>query len=93
MSDFTVDEGGQGVLLYRVKELARQVAELVSWRRDVDRERVELRLDARTLAEEMQELKKVVDGLRKALIGFALTIAGSALVFALTILASSGKIP
>lgn len=92
MSDFTVDDGNQGVLLYRVRELARQVAELVSWRRDVDQERVQLRADAKTLADEMQELKRAVDTLRKTILGFALTIAGSAVVFALTILASSGRI-
>lgn len=93
MSDFTVDDNNPGIILYRIRELAKTVAELVNWRRDVDQERVQLRLDAKSLAEEMAELKRVVDGLRKALIGFALTIAGSAIIFALTILASSGKIP
>jgi hypothetical protein len=93
MSDFTVDDNNPGIILYRIRELAKTVAELVNWRRDVDQERVQLRLDAKSLAEEMAELKRVVDGLRKALIGFALTIAGSAVIFALTILASSGKIP
>jgi hypothetical protein len=92
MSDFTVDDGNQGVLLYRVRELARQVAELVNWRRDVDQERVQLRSDAKTLADEMSELKRAVDTLRRTILGFALTIAGSAIVFALTILASSGRI-
>jgi hypothetical protein len=92
MSDFTVDDNNQGVILYRVRELGRQVADLLNWRSAVDQERVQLRADAKTLATEMAELKQAVDTLRKTILGFALTIAGSAIVFALTILASSGRI-
>lgn len=92
MSDYSVDGNNPSVLAWRVRELARQVADLVTWRRDVDGERTELRLEAKGLAEEMQELKGAVDALRKTLLGFSLTVAVAAVGFALTVLSSSGKL-
>jgi hypothetical protein len=80
------------VVLYRLGELASQVRALIKWRGEVDVERERLRNDAKSLATEMVELKQAVDTLRKTILGFALTIAVSAVVFALTVLSSAGKI-
>lgn len=83
---------GAAVLAYRVRDLARTVAELVNWRRDVDKERALLAQDARSLGERIDGLEKAVDSLRKVLLGFAFTVAGSAIVFAFTVLVATGKI-
>jgi len=80
------------VLLYRVNELAKTVNALLKWRGEVDVERERLRGDAKSLAAEMEDLKKSVDGLRRVILGFSFTIAGSAVVFALTVLAGTGVI-
>lgn len=92
MTDYSIEDDGPRVLAYRVRELARQMRDLLVWRGKVDVERERLRLEAKTLADEMLELKNAVDSLRKAVLGFSLTIAASAIVFALTVLSSSGKI-
>lgn len=92
MSDYTADDDQPGVIAYRLRELGRNVRDLMLWRRDVDKERALLAQDAKALAVEMAELKKVVDSLRKTILGFALTIAISAVTFALTVLIATGKI-
>ena len=43
------------------------------------------RRDVDGLSEDVRELKEEVKSLRRALIGFSLTIAGSAVIFALTV--------
>lgn len=58
------------------------------WRREVDADR----RDLHHLVETVEELAKSFDGLRKTLIAFAFTIAGSAVVFALSILVATGKV-
>jgi hypothetical protein len=91
MSDLTLDgeNNDPKFLGYRLREIARQVADLVKWKSEVDLERQQLRGDAKTLAGEMAELKRAVDTLRKTILGFALTIAASSVIFALTVYASS----
>lgn len=91
MGEYT-PEAGANVTLYRLGELAKTVQALVKWRGEVDVERERLRNDAKTLAEDMKDVKQSVDTLRKTILGFALTIAASTVVFALTILSSSGRL-
>ena len=90
----TLDEaqgGGHGSLLvYRVGEIAKTVASLVKWRGEVDLERQRLRDNAVNLAEEMNELKQAVDTLRKTILGFSITVAVSALGFAVTVVLTGG---
>lgn len=93
MSSYEHAASGDGnVVLYRLGELAKQVGALIKWRGEVDVERERLRNDAKVLAAEMSELKTAVDTLRKTILGFAITVAVSAIVFALTVLSSAGKI-
>lgn len=93
MSDYSAkQEGNGGVLTYRLTELARSVRELMNWRREVDIEREKLRNTAMSLEERMDALQQSVDSLRKVLLGFAFTVAGSAIVFSLTVLIATGKI-
>lgn len=101
MSSYDEAENGGGggyvpplaVLADRVRGLSRSMGDLMKWRGEVDVERERLRGDATNLAMEMKDLKKAVDTLRKTILGFALTVAGAAIVFALTVLSSSGKLP
>ncbi len=96
MSDFVSpspeENFNPSVVMYRLRELGRSVRELIEWRRTVDEERTNLRNTAKTLADEMVEVKKSLDTLRKTIVGFALTIAVSAVTFALTVLIATGKI-
>lgn len=86
------EEQNGGVMAYRVRELAETVRELLKWRREVDIERERLRNTAHTLEERIESLQMSMDSLRRVLIGFAFTVAGSAIVFALTVLIATGKI-
>lgn len=80
------------VLAYKVRQMGNDIKELVVWRREVDAERQELRAKARDLADEMKALQASVESLRKVILGFAFTVAGSCLVFAFTVLLATGKI-
>lgn len=44
------------------------------------------------LRDDMSELKDDLRGIRRTLIGFAVTVAGSSLVFGLSVLAATGRI-
>lgn len=78
----------QGTILYRLTQLEDWRREHENWRREVDDDRNDLKY----LIEAQKALAITVDGLRKVLIGFAFTIAGSAIVFALSVLIATGKI-
>ena len=91
--EFDERQGHGNILLYRVNELARTVRGLIKWQGEVDVERERIRNETKAQAEEMRDLKKAVDALRRTILGFAITIAVSAVVFALTILSSAGKLP
>lgn len=92
MSDYTADSPDRNVLIYRVSELARTVRDLTTWRREVDVERERIRNASTALEERVAELQQSVDSLRRTLLGFAFTIAGSAIVFSLSVLIATGKI-
>ncbi len=73
---------------YEVKELKRWRDDTEAWRRLVDSDRRDLAF----LRSDVTELTLAVNALRKMLLTFALSVAGSAVVFALTVLISTGKI-
>lgn len=73
---------------YRIKELQGWRAEQEKWRREVDADR----RDFVNAIEDVRMLSNAVNGLRRTILAFALSIAGSATVFALTVLAATGKI-
>lgn len=83
----TLDDQG-GLIPFRVSELWKFKDATENWRRDVDEDRRDLQY----LREDMTHVKNGLDSVRKVLIGFALSIAGSAIVFALTVLVATGKI-
>lgn len=92
MTEYSVDNPDKNVLTYRINELARTVRELLKWRGEVDVEREKQRNAAASMEERIEALQDAVDSLRKVLIGFAFTVAGSAIVFSLTVLIATGKI-
>lgn len=86
MSDVELDGSAAFPFRLRLLEKAKEANDL--WRRDVDDDR----RDLKQIREEVATLSTAVDNLRKTLLKFAFTIAGSAVVFALTVLISTGKI-
>jgi len=83
------------ILVERQRGLARSVGDLLKWRngrdgmdawRAVTDDRIE-GLEGKIVA-----LTKAVDALRRTILGFALTIAGSCVVFSLSVLIATGKI-
>lgn len=91
MASYVDDEtnGPGGVFAYRVRELGRSVADLVRWRSDVDQKMAARDEREKNLTQEMDALKQSVDALRRTLLGFAITVAASCVVFALTVYMSS----
>lgn len=80
------------VLNWRVREQAEQLRTLIKWRGEVDQQNAAREVTIENMAAAVAALANTVDGLRKVIIGFAFSIAGSAIVFALAILAATGKI-
>ena len=77
------------VIRYEVDELKKWRDGMDGWRRHVDSDRRDLAF----LRKDVTDLTAAVNGLRKMLMTFALSIAGSAVVFALSVLIATGKIP
>lgn len=73
---------------FRLTNLERFQAQTEDWRRMVDDDRQDLKY----LRQDMKALSDSVDGLRKVILAFALSVAGSAIVFAFTVLVATGKI-
>jgi hypothetical protein len=65
------------VLAYRVNRNQERLDWLESWRRDVDKERAERSVEFKDLHEDMVVLQNAVKRMTWALVGFALTVAGS----------------
>ena len=78
-----------GLLRYEVNELKDFRRETEQWRRGVDQDRRDLAY----LRAEMDDLTKAFNSLRRMLLTFALSIAGSAVVFALSVLIATHRIP
>lgn len=87
--DRNPSNGGLG---FQVQELWRWrenfERDYEEWRRKVDSDRVNLH----HLVESVKTLQASVEGLRKTIVGFALSIAASAVVFSLTVLAATGRL-
>lgn len=79
-------------LPFRLRRVEDVQGDLVKWRGVVDTERAVQKEQLGNLREEMNALTAAVDSLRKVILGFALSIAGSAVVFALSVLIATGKI-
>lgn len=79
-------------LLFQIRDLwewrKRFVDDHEKWRREVDDDR----RDLTHLIETVDNLAKSFNDLRKTLVAFAFTIAGSAVVFSLSVLIATGKI-
>ena len=87
------DNGGTfGVLRWRVDKNEEKLIKLDEWRREVDIERASMREIVSQISKDVAELSNAFNGLRKTLVMFAFTIAGSSIVFALGILAATGRL-
>lgn len=80
------------IIAERQRGMARTLGDLVKWRREVDRGAILQEERQKTTDERLDALQKSVDGLRRVILGFAISIAGSSVVFALSVLISTGKI-
>lgn len=80
---------GPGVIAYKIREFEKFKEEQDRWRRHVDADRRDLVY----LREEVKELTDAFTALRRMLLTFALTIAGSAVVFALSVLIATNRLP
>lgn len=93
MSELTDPEGGNGRLLkYRVDQHGKRIDRLEDWRTTVDEDRTTVKGELKNIHTDVSALSESVDGIRKVLIAFALTIAGSSVVFALSTLVATGKL-
>lgn len=83
------------LLAERQRGLARSVGDLLKWRNGRDgmdawRAVTDDRMEA--LEHKIDGLTKSVDALRRTILAFAFTVAGSCIVFALSVLIATGKI-
>lgn len=78
-----------GLLRYEVDELKKWRDDQDRWRRAVDQDRRDLEY----LRTDVADLTKAFNSLRKMLLTFALSIAGSAIIFALSILIATRRLP
>lgn len=79
----------------RQRGLARTVGDLLKWRngRDgMDSWRAVTDDRMKSLETKIDHLSEAVESLRRVILAFALSIAGSAIVFALSVLIATGKI-
>ncbi len=76
------------VIRYEVDELKKWRDSMDGWRRHVDSDRRDLEF----LRKDVTDLTEAVNGLRKMLLTFSFSVAGSAVVFALSVLIATGKI-
>lgn len=79
----------------RQRGLARTVGDLLKWRngRDgMDAWRAVTDDRLKGIETKIDHLAESVDGLRKVILGFAFSLAASAIIFALTVLTATGKL-
>lgn len=91
MTDFPYEN--EALIPFRVRENTKKIETLEDWRREVDTERATQTEQISTMSDAVVNMNDRVDGLAKILIGFAFSIAGSSVVFALSILVATGKLP
>lgn len=92
MATLDDNSGGFDVLRWRVGKNEERITKLDDWRRDVDYERASNKEIITQTSKDVVTLTAAFDSLRKTLIQFAFTIAISAIIFALGILAATGKL-
>ena len=85
------EENGN-VLRYRLDSVSRTVDRLLDWRREVDKERIEIANATEDLEEKFKTILDRVDALYKMFLGFIITIAGSTFILCLSILLATNKI-
>lgn len=91
MADIPYDDS-PNIIAYRVRQLAKTAADLITWQKDVDKTLDEHESNLINIGSAFKELKDEVKGMRTALLGLALSIAGSSVIFALTVLTAVGKL-
>lgn len=77
---------------YRLYQIEKKVDELTRWQGAVDTERGVRGEQMSTMSKQISTLVASVDSLRRVILGFALTIAASAVAFSLTVLIATGKL-
>lgn len=80
------------LLGFRVDQLEKRVGENNAWRQETAEALAGRNVEFISLRAEVAALRIEVKGLRNVLVGLACTIAGSSVVFGLSILAATGKI-
>jgi hypothetical protein len=88
----TYDEASDQVRAFRFSEAIKDINELMAWRRGVD---LKVQAQDATIAQQRADLDKLVaavDRVNGTLNKLLLTVAGSAVVFALSILGATGKL-
>ena len=88
----TYDETGASAIPFRLRQVEDAVRDFRTWRGTVDTDRATQGQSIKSLDVRMVDLTKAVDSLRKVILGFALSVAGSAVVFALSVLIATGKL-
>lgn len=92
MSENQPEGPNGGVLRYRVENNSKRIDRIEEWRTIVDEDRTTVKGDLRNLHKDNVEMKEAMDGMRKTLVAFAFTLAGSAVVFAFSVLVATGKL-
>lgn len=82
-----MEEGG--LIRYEVDGLKKFRDETEQWRRAVDQDRRDLEY----LRTDVADLTKAFNSLRRMLLTFAMSIAGSAIIFSLSILVATRRLP
>jgi len=77
------------IIRYEVDELKKFRDETERWRRNVDKDRRDLEY----LRNDVRDLTQAFNSLRRVLLTFAFSIAGSSILVALSVLLATHKIP
>lgn len=80
------------LLKYRVDQYGGRLDRIEDWRTRVDEDRVTVKGELKNMHSDLVSLSTAVDAIRRVLVGFAFTIAASAIVFAFSILLATGKL-
>lgn len=80
------------VIDWQTRDHAEQLKSIRHWRGNTDIKIQAVDDKIGRLGDDLRELSGTVAGLRRTLMTFAFTIAGSSVVFALSILAATGRI-